>query len=272
MGYNSYMMAKGSNKCPRCGYEYESWVEVCPDCNVPVRLVMNEAEVEHDNPALGEGDNPQWAIAANVPNAIIGSLIKSQLEDAGIPVIMMRSRSADIAEFSHNDYVAQDIRVPGHLREQARQLIYAAPDNLHLLDIPQADEEDTDSGSNPYKSNLPEGWTLLPDEGDMRERREMVAGRGETPSEWYWSDERRQDSLAAADMPADMPQENTPVIDWRSQQGHMARENPFENEMFKDEEWPKPQKWIKVLYGVMLLAITLPFILQLFEGLARFFK
>ncbi len=262
------MMANSSYRCPQCGYEYESWVEVCPDCNLPVRRVYDEPEVAHDNPALGEGDNPQWAIAANVPNAIIGSLIKSQLEDAGIPVVMMRSRSADIAEFSHNDYVPQDIRVPGHLREQARQLIYAAPDNLSLLDDFYADGQ-TDGESDPYKSNLPEGWTLLPGESDMRARRELVAGRGETPAEWYWSDERPQD--LADDTPAEA-HESVPVLDWRSQQGHMARANPFANEMLQDEEWPKPQKWIRVLYGVMLLAITLPFILQLLEGLARFFN
>src|SRR5206468_447316 len=71
--------------------------------------------------------DPRWTIVTNVPNAIIGTFIKSQLEDSGIPVLMFRSRSVDIAEFSHNDFVPQDLLVPmEHLRD-ARLLINSAP-------------------------------------------------------------------------------------------------------------------------------------------------
>ncbi len=268
MGYNGCMMPNSSYRCPQCGYEYEFWVEVCPDCRVPVREVEDAPPVEHSNPALGVGDDPKWTVAANVPNAIIGSLIKSQLEDAGIPVLMTRSRSADIAEFSHNDYVPQDIRVPGHLREQARQLIYAAPDKLSHLNEFYTDDDEPDEGVTPYRTSLPEGWSLLPGETEMIERRELIAGRGETPSEWYLSDERPQEP---AEYMPDQPREEEPVIDWRSQQGHMARGRPYARETLEGEAWPKQPKWIRILYGIMLLAITLPFLLQLLEQLARLF-
>src|SRR5215210_4411909 len=104
MGYNRCMTPERSRKCPSCGYEYEPWVEVCPDCGVaivaaspPLKLVK---PVE-----LDDNTDPEWTVAANVPNAIIGNVIKQQLEDAGIPVLMLRSRSADVGEFSHNDFV-----------------------------------------------------------------------------------------------------------------------------------------------------------------------
>jgi hypothetical protein len=253
-------------RCPKCGYEYEPWVEVCPDCNVPVRQMQEKPPLEHTNPALGEGDDPQWTVAANVPNAIIGSLIKSQLEDAGIPVVMIRSRSADIAEFSHNDYVPQDIRVPGHLREQARQLIYSAPDGLAALDDSYAEDAQPDDTATPYRSNLPEGWSLLPGE-EMRSRRELIAGRGETPSEWYWSDERPQEVAASEPEPA---REEEIVWDWRSELGNANRQ--AREAMDEGEQWPKTQRWIRVMYGIMLLAITLPFLLQLLEQLSRLFS
>ena len=266
IGYNGYMATASGYRCPQCGYEYESWVEICPDCKVPVRQVPDAAPVEHDNPSLGAGDDPKWTVAANVPNAIIGSLIKSQLEDAGIPVLMTRSRSADIAEFSHNDYVPQDIRVPGHLREQARELIYAAPDGLSHLNEFYTDDGEPDEDATPYKASLPEGWSLLPGETEMRERRELTAGRGEAPGGWYWSDERPQEPARYG---TEQPESGEPVLDWRTQQGHMAE--PDARETLEGEAWPKQPKWIKILYGVMLLALTLPFLLQLLQQLARLF-
>lgn len=257
------MTEESGYRCPKCGYEYEPWIEVCPDCNVPVRLIVKEPPVEHSNPALGEGDNPKWTIAANVPNAIIGSLIKSQLEDAGIPVIMMRSRSADIAEFSHNDFVPQDIRVPGHLREQARQLIYATPDNLTFLNDTYGEGDEPDEGLAPDTSSLPEGWSLLPRESDVLSRWEMTSGRGETPSGWHWSDRQRESDYEEEPE----PQEEKIAWDWRAEYGNA---NPKSRGVIADEEWPKSPKWIRIVYGIMLLAISLPFIIQLFEQLARF--
>lgn len=260
-------MALKEYKCPNCGYEYESWVEVCPDCNVPVTYLASEPSDEHSQgPIAPDGGSPQWAVAANVPNAIIGSLIKSQLEDAGIPVLMMRSRSADIAEFSHNDYVAQDIRVPEHLREQARQLIYATPDILPFAAESYDDEpEDEDSASSAESA---QGWSLLPGEADMRSRREMIVGRGETPAGWYWSDD--QPTGYADDQPGPSHEE-APARPQRSTGPYRVNTPSAREEFDEEEEWPRQQKWVRILYGIMLLAISLPFLLQIFEQLARLF-
>src|SRR5690348_4397921 len=107
------MASPQTNFCPNCGYEYQPWVEVCPDCGTTLkktepRLKMIKGELDPEK-------DPRWTEVTNVPNAIIGNFMKSQLEDAGIPVLMMRAGSADIAEFSHNDFVPQVLLVPFHL-------------------------------------------------------------------------------------------------------------------------------------------------------------
>src|SRR5437867_252861 len=116
------MSSELSNTCPQCGYEYETWVERCPDCGVPLELRPRK-----DKAKLSQDEDPRWSIVTNVPNAIIGTFMKTQLEDAGIPVLMFRSRSADIAEFSHNDFVPHDLLVPADRLQEARRLIDAAP-------------------------------------------------------------------------------------------------------------------------------------------------
>src|SRR6187399_3197451 len=94
--YNGFMSANRRHQCPECGYEYEPWVEICPDCGVLVEDVVDD-EGRRKSALLGRDEDPHWKVVTNVPNAIIGSLLKSQLEDAGIPVLMRRSASADIA-------------------------------------------------------------------------------------------------------------------------------------------------------------------------------
>src|SRR4029453_2677767 len=108
-----------------------------------------------------------WTVVTNVPNAIIGTFIKSQLEDAGIPVLMQRSPSADIAQFSYNDYVPQDLRVPYNMLEDARRVLDGRPDRSlgapfwgSDLDEEKDDDEETDLPSSYFggpSSNLPEG-------------------------------------------------------------------------------------------------------------------
>src|SRR5205823_6407355 len=111
------------HRCPQCGYEYEPWVEICPDCGVLIETVDSGTPHKSGAGRLDPNEDPRWTVVTNVPNSIIGSLIKSQLEDAGIPVVMQRSPSADIAQFSHNDYVPHDLRVPFNLLEEARSLL-----------------------------------------------------------------------------------------------------------------------------------------------------
>src|SRR5688500_15003141 len=177
------MTPEHTNFCPNCGYEYESWVEVCPDCNVPVEA--REPAAASDE-RFDPGEDPEWTVVANVPNAIIGSLIKSQLENADIPVLMFRSPSADIAQFSHNDYVPQDIRVPRHLVEDARRLIDSAPDMADATGTPEFGQDREMYGGSSYS---PQGWSLLPQD-EEKVRPAPVAG-------WHWSDSEERSPYAS---------------------------------------------------------------------------
>src|SRR3954466_10079743 len=156
------MVSEQTHTCPQCGYEYHPWVEVCPDCGTLLEVKPRHEVIEGK---LDRSGDPRWTIVTNVPNAILGNLVKSQIEDAGIPVLMVRSRSADIAEFSHNDYVPHDILVPQDLREQARAIVDGRP--MGPFDggfgggfrSPFDNDGDEPDGSS-QASNLPEGWAM----------------------------------------------------------------------------------------------------------------
>src|SRR6476661_1110335 len=89
------MASEQTFRCPTCGYEYQAWVKVCPDCGSPIEA---RPGVETGKGKLKPNEDPHWSIVTSVPNAILGTFIESQLEDAGIPVLMFRARSADVAE------------------------------------------------------------------------------------------------------------------------------------------------------------------------------
>src|SRR5438477_7837897 len=118
------MATEQTKRCPKCGYDYEPWVDVCPDCGTPLET---RPKLELIKGQLNADSDPRWTIVTNVPNAILGTFVKGQLEDAGIPVLMFRSKSADIAEFSHNDFVPHDLLVPADRFQEARRLIDSAP-------------------------------------------------------------------------------------------------------------------------------------------------
>ena len=183
-GIIEYMASEKSFRCPTCGYEYQAWVKVCPDCGSPIEA---RPGLELIKGKLDPSEDPRWTIVTNVPNAILGTFIKSQLEDAGIPVLMFRSRSADIAEFSHNDYVPQDLLVPLHRAREARRLIDSAPGNDYgpyeweeepeePADLEAGDESqagDLSRETQPPPSSLPDGWHMLPSEADLRARQQV---------------------------------------------------------------------------------------------------
>ncbi|HUP27329.1 MAG TPA: hypothetical protein VM409_02765 [Chloroflexia bacterium] len=243
------MAPEQTNVCPGCGYEYESWVEVCPDCNLPVQL--RSAKPRNKEEPAGD---PRWTVVANVPNAIIGNLIKSQLQDADIPVLMMRSPSADIAEFSHNDYVPQDIRVPQHLAAEARRLIDAPPDvqgaQLDAESDPDPDlyEQGADYGL-PTEGPSTQGWSVLPTHGPS-------GGSSRAPAGWYWSDEgrEREFSRQAAALEEEYP----------------ASYSGYDLSPSHDDPYSQPN-WIRVFYGILLTVISLPFIFQLLQQIASIF-
>ena len=164
-------------------------------------LVQNVAAGDGRKSGLGGFDpdeDPRWTVVTNVPNAIIGNLIKSQLEDAGIPVFMQRSPSADIAFFSHNDYVPHDLRVPFKMVEDARRLLDSGPDHspgapYRGTEFGYEDEDWAETEQPPYTplggppSNLPEGWTLLPTERDLHAGRHYRPAHSDAEG-WYRPD------------------------------------------------------------------------------------
>jgi hypothetical protein len=249
------MASEKTKLCPKCGYEYEPWVEQCPDCGEQLqaaepRLRVIKGELDPDK-------DPRWTQVTNVPNAIIGNFLKSQLEDAGIPVIMRRSNSVDIAEFSHNDFVPQDILVPLHQVREARRLIDSPPGDEygpHFPDEYDSQGEDGSTSDEPDSSqenNLPPGWAMLPTEADLSARQQVRRSHGEAVKGWYWSDER-------------------PLYEEKQSTAEYAREEP-EQEYFDDRyEYDAPggynsgpSRWIRLMYAILLLVLSLPFILQI---------
>lgn len=243
------MATQKSHKCPRCGYEYEPWVEVCPDCSAPIRdAEWSDLAAAKEGPP--GGSNPRWTVATNVPNAIIGNLIKSQLEDAGIPVLMLRSPSADVAQFSHNDFVPYDLRVPADLLDEARRLIDSEPGDEYG---PWSDFEDESDQEDDYpdedRGDLPEGWRVLPTAEDIRARQEARRAHGESVRGWGWADDDRPDA-------------------WRGEQPQYRPASPYEEEpYYRGEGWSGRSRWVRIIYGILLAAISLPFIIELLRQL-----
>lgn len=293
------MSTEAKRVCPSCGYEYEDWVEVCPDCNTPVRVQPAKLEVVRGE--LGDDDDPRWTVVTNVPNAILGSLIKSQLEDAGIPVVMMRSSSADIAHFSHNDYVPHDIRVPFSRVRDARRLIDSPPGgNLveqDWEDFYAEDDEAVGGGgesggreergeSEEHRRGLPEGWSVLPTESDIRARQMLRRSMGKPPEDWYWSDSRRKEEVREEEVEEVEEQEQGGSF-WEEKhdrsaagagsrrrgrgRGSGAYEEEYEDyEPYRNGDPYGPSKWVRWFYAILLLAMSLPFIFQLIETLFSF--
>lgn len=259
------MRPQNRHICPTCGYEYESWVRVCPDCDTPTEWRPPELRVIKGMSQIGSDDaDPQWTVAGNVPNAIIGNLIKSQLEDAGVPVLLMRSPSADIAEFSHNDFVPHDLRVPRHLVSQARALIDSPPssdfDSQDWDDLDQEQEVGPSPEGEVRRSHsLPDGWNLLTTDPLEKDRLENSAEGA--PDGWYWSDKAQDEAEGAGKNQPQLfaPRASNPAPAY-------GRYEYGSRDDFQDYRPPYTQpKWIRWVYAILLLAMSLPFILQLLE-------
>jgi hypothetical protein len=258
------MSSQAKNICPNCGYEYESWVEVCPDCNVPIEARVPEPRLELLKGEMGPDEDPQWTVVMNAPNALIGNLLKNQLEDAGIPVLMQRS----LADFAHSDYVPHDIRVPQHHVESARELIDSIPGYDDGPDFGYDDDEDESDWDRqeggwsyraPGGSGLPEGFTVLPTEGDVRARQQMRRTHSDTPPGWYWADE-------VTEKDEHEPEEERALPAARDNYRHTYRERESYDQGWNEgDSWAGPSKWIRIIYGILLLVMSLPFILQVLQ-------
>ena len=261
--------------CPSCGYEYEDWVEVCPDCDAPLQLQPGKVEVGRGE--LGDDEDPRWTVVTNVPNAIIGNLIKNQLQDAGIPVLMMRSSSADIGQFSHNDYVPHDIRVPLSKVGEARRFVDSPPggnlverewEELHA-EVEEVGEENREEG--PVRGGLPEGWSVLPTEVDMRARQMLKRSMGQPREGWYWSGRRDREDVAASPQWRGMYEGADAGPGFRRKAAGRYEDDEYEDYTSYGNSDPyAPNKWVRWFYAILLLTMSLPFMFQLIQTLFSF--
>lgn len=296
------MSEKQRRICPECGYEYEPWVEICPDCGVLI-VTVDEEQGDGKQAVLGVDEDPRWTVVTNVPNAIIGTLIKSQLEDAGIPVLMRRSASADIAQFSGNDFVPQDLLVPESKKDLARTLLDSRPSadaaGPYWSSSPWAepsdtweDDQDTDpadreadldelrrlwntepeSGS-PAQRDLPEGWVMLPTERDVRARTRHQRTHGEEAGDWQEQPLETGHDASPFESPygSDRGQWQTHLGRDYARPVQPPRLQRIEATDYDSEGWGGTPRWVRICYGILLLAISLPFIFQIFQQLASLF-
>src|SRR5689334_16208765 len=169
--------------CPACRSEYEPWIAACADCGSVLVAELPPAPAPPPKPTMAPDD--QWVYLTNVPNSILGNLLVNQLKDAGIPAWMRRGRGADIGEFTHNDFVQQDILVPGSQVREARQYIDSPPGSPYARDPltgaewqPLSPTLEAAEGPGPEPAD---GWQRLPSETDYLQQRSLRKLHGAGP-------------------------------------------------------------------------------------------
>jgi hypothetical protein len=204
---------------------------MCPDCGVPVQAYQPDTPPKE---APDPGANPQWTVVANAPNAIIGKLIKDQLEDAGIPVLIQRS----FAHFTSSDYVPHELRVPRHMLDSARQLIDSIPgyqESRH-----EQEHEYYGYGADEDEDEYDLLWGA---------RHRWGADQALGEANVAWAERREQwEEVGTEEMGAE-------------------KEYVGSDRWYDDRYQDQPSTWIRVVYGILLLVMSLPFILQLLQQL-----
>jgi hypothetical protein len=272
--------------CPNCRYEYESWVTTCPDCGSALEPPPPPAPPREP---LDLEQFRDWTVLMNVPNSFMGHFIKDQLEDAGIPVLMKRSRATDIAEWSHNDFVMQDLYVPRRFVLRARRLVNSPPSSGYgggawPADSWDADDEEDDDAPETDQAEMavPDGpapqagWYLFDSPGPAATLRPPAAAP-DSPSVPLPSLSRYQETLAERKgrrlgarrhiMPVDaaMDSGESPAPIWE----------PDDRYDYDPDDDRAPTNWMdspvyRILMGLLLLAWTLPFFLQIFQYFGDF--
>jgi hypothetical protein len=276
--------------CPHCRYEYESWVTTCPDCGSALTPPVPPA------PAREPLDLEQfrdWTVLMNVPNSFMGHFIKDQLEDAGIPVLMKRSRATDIAEWSHNDFVMQDLYVPRRFVLRARRLVNSPPSSGYAgttwaPDPWDGDDVEDDDAPETQQADLlvPEGpapqagWYLF-DSPNPAPTLHQTAATPPVPAaskELPLPNLRRHQEILAERKGRRLGarRHTVPVVPaadrLESSASAWAPDDSFDYDLDDDRA---PTNWMdspvyRILMGLLLLAWTLPFILQVFQYFGDF--
>ena len=217
--------------CPHCRYEYEAGQQVCADCGR--ELVAELPPVAPSRPST----SVRWVTVTNVPNAILGNLLVGQLKDVDIPSMLRRSTSADVGEWSHNDFVPHDLLVPDTLAAQARQYISSPPGSPYGGPGWSTIEGET-ALLDPLAPEPTDGWQRLPSESDYVRGRALRKTHGAS-APWnagdstHWSDSDDEDEDDGPGTGGD---------------------------------WTR-SRWVRAIAGLLFLATSLPWLVQLFRQL-----
>ena len=176
-------------------------------------------------------------------------------------------KSADIAEFSHNDFVPQDLLVPLHQWREARHLVETPPDTYYGPPVVEdvyddtettgieADTGDVEDAAQEQPSSLPPGWMMLPSEADLDARQQLRRTHGDATQGWYWSDERPMyEEPAQPPASAYQPPWEQPDNSEYPPRGNYGPTMPYNY---------GPSRWIRIVYALLLLALSMPFLLQI---------
>jgi len=272
--------------CPHCRYEYESWVTTCPDCGSALEPPPPPAPPREP---IDLEQFRDWTVLMNVPNSFMGHFIKDQLEDAGIPVLMKRSRATDIAEWSHNDFVMQDLYVPRRFVLRARRLVNSPPSSGYGGGTWAADPWDADDAED--------------DDAPETDQVEIAVPEGPAPQAgWYLFDSPSPAPTLHPPAAAPAP-DSAPLPSLSRYQEYLAERKgrrpgarrrtvpmapaanraestapawePDDTFDYDPDDDRAPTNWMdspvyRILMGLLLLAWTLPFILQIFQYFGDF--
>jgi hypothetical protein len=110
--------------CPKCRYEYQSGVMICPDCN--------ETLVDHLQPTAVVAQNPDdsWVAVGAVSSTVKAELAKGSLDSSNIPSVILSSSFGaygKFADFSSQQFLGKNegniIMVPREYLEEAEILL-----------------------------------------------------------------------------------------------------------------------------------------------------
>jgi hypothetical protein len=213
--------------------------------------------------ALGADEDPHWTIVMNTPNSIIGNFLKSQLEDAGIPVLMQRAQSADIAQFTGFDFVPHVLLVPRDKVDEARSMLDSRSDvssSGYLWNSGWEQDEGAAHESEAVELETDDragAWRKLPTEDDVRARQQVRRWHGAVDEEgWEYEDEVA---------------ERRPAYEEPERHAAARREYAdYEYDYYSGGDWYKG-KWARIVYGILIAALTIPFIFQLLSQLGDIF-